>query len=79
MFKITHSITFLLLFLFILPIQAQDLPVSSIKKKIEFYKNNYRGPYKKIEWFCEDGTLREARDPCPDSIGGGISACKLSR
>ncbi|TVZ51299.1 PEP/pyruvate-binding domain-containing protein [Dokdonia sp. Hel_I_53] len=72
MFKITHSITFLLLFLFILPIQAQDLPVSSIKKKIEFYKNNYRGPYKKIEWFCEDGTLREARDPCPDSIGGGI-------
>ncbi len=51
---------------------AQELPVASIKKKIEFYKDNYRGPYKQIEWFCENGTRREAKDPCPDSIGGGV-------
>lgn len=53
-------------------LQAQELPVSSIKKTIEFYKQNYRGPYKQIEWFCKDGTRRESKDPCPDNIGGGV-------
>lgn len=53
-------------------LQAQELPISSIKKTIDFYKENARGPYKQIEWFCEDGSMREARDPCPDNIGGGV-------
>lgn len=53
-------------------LQAQELPAASLKKTITFYKQNYRGPYKQIEWFCKDGTQREAKDPCPDKIGGGV-------
>jgi len=49
---------------------AQDLPINDIKSKIETFKNNPRGPYKGINWFCEDGTIREARDPCPDKLEG---------
>jgi len=33
-------------------------------------KDDRRGPYAGIKWFCEDGTMREARDPCPDSMKG---------
>ena len=57
---------------------AQELPVASIKKSIETFKENARGPYKKIEWFCKDGTQREARDPCPDDIGGGVQHASYS-
>jgi len=59
-------------------LHAQDLPVTSIKKSIETFKENARGPYKKIEWFCKDGTQREARDPCPDDIGGGVQHASYS-
>ena len=44
---------------------GQELPVKHIKERIEFYKQNARGPYKSIHWFCADGEVREARDPCP--------------
>ncbi len=33
-------------------------------------KEDKRGPYKDIKWFCEDGTVREARDPCPEPLKG---------
>lgn len=33
-------------------------------------KMDVRGPYKDIKWFCEDGTIREARDPCPEPMEG---------
>ena len=49
---------------------SQELPVASIKEKIDFYKKNDRGPYKSINWFCEDGTMRDARDPCPEPMEG---------
>ncbi|MFC7356812.1 PEP/pyruvate-binding domain-containing protein [Jejudonia soesokkakensis] len=49
----------------IFSVAAQDLPVNYIKEKIDFYKKNDRGPYKSINWFCSDGEVREARDPCP--------------
>ena len=51
---------------------AQELPVNQIKNQIENYKNDRRGPYYRIKWFCKDGSIREPRDPCPDDIGGGI-------
>lgn len=70
-FKFSLVVTALLLF-FNQVTRAQDLPVTSIKNQIKAYQNLDRGPYKRIEWFCEDGSLREARDPCPDSIGGGV-------
>lgn len=46
-------------------VYAQELPINYIKEKIDFYKQNDRGPYKSINWFCSDGEVREARDPCP--------------
>jgi len=52
--------------------KAQDLPITKVQSLIESYKSDARGPYKRIEWFCEDGTQREPKDPCPDAIGGGI-------
>lgn len=37
-----------------------------LKALIEQFRNDPRGPYQDIRWFCSDGTTREARDPCPD-------------
>ena len=51
---------------------AQKLSNSEIKTLIESYKNDVRGPYYRIKWFCKDGSIREPKDPCPDAIGGGI-------
>ncbi len=33
---------------------------------INTYRQDRRGPYRGIFWFCSDGTTRPARDPCPD-------------
>lgn len=46
--------------------------VIEIQELIKSYKNDIRGPYYRIKWFCKDGSIRDPRDPCPDSIGGGI-------
>ncbi len=40
-----------------------------VKEMISRYKNDPRGPYLDIRWFCRDGTTRPARDPCPDRPG----------
>ncbi|WP_405252669.1 PEP/pyruvate-binding domain-containing protein [Dokdonia sp. Asnod3-C12] len=78
MLKITQLLLTSLTICIASTVYAQDLPVASIKKSIESYKENARGPYKKIEWFCKDGTQREARDPCPDDIGGGVQHASYS-
>ena len=44
----------------------------NIKALIEKYKNDIRGPYKDIRWFCTDGSVRQPKDPCPDNIGPGV-------
>ncbi|TQD39444.1 PEP/pyruvate-binding domain-containing protein [Haloflavibacter putidus] len=49
---------------------SQEVSNQEIKEKIEAYKKLHRGPYLKIEWFCEDGTRRDSKDPCPDDIEG---------
>ncbi|RMA64756.1 PEP/pyruvate-binding domain-containing protein [Ulvibacter antarcticus] len=60
-----------LIFIFFFGISfSQELPISTIKEKIQLFKDNPRGPYKGINWFCEDGTVREARDPCPGKLEG---------
>ena len=33
---------------------------------IDTYRDDPRGPYRGILWFCSDGTTRAPRDPCPD-------------
>ncbi|WP_299065338.1 PEP/pyruvate-binding domain-containing protein [uncultured Polaribacter sp.] len=51
---------------------AQQKSNNDIKKLISSYKDDIRGPYYRIKWYCKDGSVRDAKDPCPDSIGGGI-------
>jgi hypothetical protein len=55
-----------------LALRAQEIPVDQIKKQIQIYKNDQRGPYHRIKWFCQDGSQRDPKDPCPENIGPGI-------
>ena len=48
------------------------LSADNIKTVVEKYKNDIRGPYKDIRWFCTDGSVRQPKDPCPDNIGPGV-------
>ena len=43
-----------------------------MQTKITSYKNDIRGPYRDIRWFCTDGSIRQPKDPCPDNIGPGV-------
>jgi len=65
---------FLISFLFcsFLALRAQEIPVDQIQKQIQNYKNDQRGPYHRIKWFCQDGSQRDPKDPCPENIGPGI-------
>ncbi|WP_124979163.1 PEP/pyruvate-binding domain-containing protein [Nonlabens xiamenensis] len=51
---------------------AQQFDDARVKEMIAQFRQLDRGPYKSINWFCPDGSVREARDPCPDAIGEGI-------
>ncbi|HUR30821.1 MAG TPA: PEP/pyruvate-binding domain-containing protein, partial [Saprospiraceae bacterium] len=51
------------------PIVAQT-DTAMLRSMINRFKNDPRGPYKDIRWFCKDGTIREARDPCPGTKQG---------
>lgn len=42
---------------------------STIKQLVADYKDDTRGPYKDIRWFCTDGSTRAAKDPCPETGG----------
>lgn len=46
--------------------------MDQIQKQIQNYKNDQRGPYHRIKWFCQDGSQRDPKDPCPENIGPGI-------
>ncbi len=37
-------------------------------------RRDTRGPYAAIKWYCEDGSVRAAKDPCPDSLQGNQHA-----
>ena len=62
--------SFLLIFLISSNSIAQEKSTNQIKQLVESYKNNIRGPYYRIKWFCEDGSIRDAKDPCPDDLEG---------
>ena len=55
-----------------LPIFSQKVSDEKITELITAYKNDIRGPYKDIRWFCTDSSLRQPKDPCPDNIGPGV-------
>lgn len=62
----------LLFSLVVIKTNAQKASVSKVNALIKEYKNDIRGPYYRIKWFCKDGSIRDSKDPCPDNIGGGI-------
>ncbi|TYP98183.1 pyruvate phosphate dikinase-like enzyme [Tenacibaculum adriaticum] len=66
------KILLLILFISCSFLEAQEQSTNQIVNLIKQYKNDLRGPYKSIKWYCKDNTERAPRDPCPDSIGGGI-------
>ena len=71
MFKITISSLVALLFCS-LALGQKKIDNEYLKKRIALYKNDIRGPYKDIRWFCADGSIRMPKDPCPDNIGPGV-------
>ncbi|RDY58622.1 PEP/pyruvate-binding domain-containing protein [Flagellimonas nanhaiensis] len=52
------------------PLLGQEVTIEQIKKRIATYKEDARGTYESIRWFCKDGSVRMPKDPCPDAIGG---------
>ncbi|WP_179346537.1 PEP/pyruvate-binding domain-containing protein [Winogradskyella ursingii] len=52
------------------PFFGQKQSNSEVQKLIQEYKNDIRGPYYRIKWFCEDGSIRDPKDPCPDKVEG---------
>ena len=48
---------------------GQKVDSKVIAKNIEAYKNDVRGPYKDIRWFCKDGSTVAPKERCPE-IGG---------
>tara|TARA_R110002051_G_scaffold69304_1_gene124614 strand:- start:44784 stop:47687 length:2904 start_codon:yes stop_codon:yes gene_type:complete len=69
--KTKYFFSILILFL-TLPTFSQKISDEKIMEIIAAYKNDIRGPYKDIRWFCTDGSLRQPKDPCPDNIGPGV-------
>jgi hypothetical protein len=58
-------------FLCILELSLFPQAVSNeeIKRRVELYKTNLRGPYKEIRWFCKDGSILPPNERCPDPGG----------
>ncbi len=51
-----------------------DIPIDHVKELVKQYKSNPKGPYLKLNWYCHDGTIKAAKDPCGDKIGGNQHA-----
>mgnify|MGYP003639466915 FL=1 len=68
-----YSILFVVLFTAVhISFSQSPLSDDNIKALVDKYKNDIRGPYKDIRWFCTDGSVRQPKDPCPDDIGPGV-------
>jgi len=75
-YLMTHFKYIAFLFFYLLAIAfglAQEkYTTEQLQTKITSYKNDIRGPYRDIRWFCTDGSIRQPKDPCPDNIGPGV-------
>ena len=65
-----------LLLLLLLPVFAfgqvgekYEVDNDYLKGLVEKYKEAYRGPYRDLRWFCDDGTLNPPKEPCEN---GGV-------
>lgn len=68
--KTTHCIFLPLIFLIPTLLFSQKKDNAAIKEIIQKFREDPRGPYLIIRWLCDDETIREARDPCPEEVGG---------
>ncbi|MGB6152195.1 MAG: PEP/pyruvate-binding domain-containing protein [Pricia sp.] len=59
-------------FIFFTAIAQKKIDNDQLAAQIALYKNDIRGPYKDIRWFCTDGSVRAPKDPCPTDIGPGV-------
>ena len=55
---------------FIVSVYSQVPDYAAIKKMIQEFKKDERGPYQAIRWFCPDGTVLLPKERCPQP--GGI-------
>ncbi len=54
------------------PAVGQQSDASDIAARVRVFKQDIRGPYKDLRWFCSDGSIRAPKDPCPPEIGPGL-------
>ncbi len=66
---------FLILLLSIHPTRAQQPDFSELKRLVQEFKKDPRGPYQAIRWFCPDGTILPAQERCSEP--GGIQHALL--
>ncbi|MDR8390644.1 hypothetical protein NC796_05815 [Aliifodinibius sp. S!AR15-10] len=64
-----YSVSILLLFLLVGELFAQQVDGPAIRKRIEAFKEDPRGPYRDLRWFCPDGSVVPPQERCPQ--GGG--------
>lgn len=50
---------------------GQERDKGKIAEMVRAFKQDIRGPYRDLRWFCTDGSLRPPKDPCPEEIGPG--------
>ncbi|WP_430905309.1 hypothetical protein, partial [Maribacter flavus] len=60
-----YVLFFLTCFFWQSSILAQIKDNKAISELISKLKQDIRGPYKHIRWFCTDGSIRQPKDPCP--------------
>jgi len=68
-----------ILFSFSIGLFAQAKTAKQIKTQIASLKKHVRGPYRDIRWFCKDGSVRAAKDPCPDSTSPGVQHARYKK
>lgn len=49
--------------------------VSGIRSRIESFKNDVRGPYRDIRWFCKDGTTLPPEERCQEK--GAVQRARM--
>jgi hypothetical protein len=58
-----------LFLLFNVILMAQEVDDATIRQRINNYKEDLRGPFQIIKWFCDDGSIIGAREDCPEPGG----------
>ena len=58
---------------------AEPLQVAELKRLVGLFKEDPRGPYQGIRWFCPDGTIKGAQERCPGGHQHALSKDVVQR